>query len=165
LVRIERLGLRYNAHVNRVFEPDESLAELPLPPAFGFGWPRNFRRFMFYCFAATSVLYLALCLYMLPHFRNSSLIRNLLLGPLFEFTLAALSGMAAWTIWKAHHSARGWAIATSLLYLSIFMRQFLIPMRPVRDHYLISLTVELVGLAAFAWPDRVTSLPNSSKTA
>lgn len=46
----------YNPHMNRVFEPDESLSELPWPSAFGFGWPRNLRRFMFYCFAFTLVL-------------------------------------------------------------------------------------------------------------
>jgi hypothetical protein len=141
--------------MNRVFEEEESLSELPWPPAFGFGWPRNFRRFIFYCFAAGSVGFLALCIYRVTHFHSVSLMRSLLVGPVFEFIFAAVSGIAAWSIWKAHRSARGWAIVASLLYLSIFIRPFLIPMHPVRDHNLISLVLGLVGLAAFAWPDRI----------
>lgn len=35
------LQLRYNPLMNRVFDPDETLSELPLPSAFVFGWPRN----------------------------------------------------------------------------------------------------------------------------
>lgn len=74
-------------------------------------------------------------------------------------SLAAVSGMAAWAIWKAHPFARGWTIAASLLYLSVFMRPFLILIRPVRDHNLVSLVVGLVGVAAFAWPTETTRYP------
>jgi hypothetical protein len=118
---------------------------------------------LFYSFAAASVGFLALFLYRLPHLHSTSMIR-LLVGPLFEFTLAAVSGIAAWTVWKAHPSARGWAIAASLLYLSISIRPFLIPMRPVRDHYLVSLVLGLVGLAAFSWPDRIAKLSDTRES-
>jgi hypothetical protein len=118
---------------------------------------------MFYSFGAVSVVSLALFLYRLPHLHSTSLIR-LLVGPIFEFTLAVVSGIAAWTVWKAHPSARGWAIAASLLYLSISIRPFLIPMRPVRDHYLISLVLGIVGLAAFSWPDRIAKLSDTRES-
>ena len=116
---------------------------------------------MFYSFATTSVGFLALALYRLPLLYRVSFVRNLLAGPLFEFILAALTGIAAWTVWKARPSARGWAIVACLLYLLAFIRPFLIPMRPVPDHNLIALVVGLVGLAAFAWPDRNGTLPSA----
>jgi hypothetical protein len=47
---------------------------------------------MFDCFAATSVAFLALFLYRLPHLHRVSLMRSLLVGPFFEFALAAVSG-------------------------------------------------------------------------
>jgi len=138
--------------MNRVFEPGESI--FFDSQRFRYGWPGDFRRFMFWAFAATSVFFFPLALYRLPHPHFVSLLRSVLVGPFFEFNLAALSGLAAWTIWKAHPSARGWAIGANLLYLLMFVRPFFIPMRPVPDRNLISLILGIVGLAAFAWPDR-----------
>jgi hypothetical protein len=59
-----------------------------------------------------------------------------------------------WTIWRAHPSGRGWAIAASVAILFIFIEPFLIPMHPVLDHNPIALVLGLVGIAAFMWPDR-----------
>jgi len=108
---------------------------------------------MFWIFAFGSIGNLVAALYRQAQLGSASLLRSFLTGPLFWATLAVVSGIAAWTIWKAHPSARGWAIGASLLYLSIFLRSFLFSVRPARDHYLISLLVGLIGLAAFAWPD------------
>src|SRR5580658_6758999 len=117
--------------MNRVFEPDESFVEsffeLQWPPAFR--WPKDFRRIMFWVFAGTAIVFLALAFFGIPHIDNVSFLRSLLVGRIFESSLAAVSGMAALAIWKAHPFARGWAIAASLLYLSVFMRPFLIPIR------------------------------------
>lgn len=79
---------------------------------------------------------------------------SLLIGPIFEVNGAALCGIAAWTLWKAHPWARGWAIAASLLYISMFFRQFVVPVHVIWLHNLISTGIGLVGLAAFLWPDR-----------
>ena len=97
--------------------------------------------------------FLILAVYKLSHFRNVPLLRNLLVGPIFEFWMFALSGIAAWTIWKAHPSARGWAIIASVTFIFIFIRPFLIPMPPVLEHNLIALVVGLIGISAFTWPD------------
>jgi len=108
---------------------------------------------MFYIFAFSSAGFLILAVYKLSHFRNVPLLRNLLVGPIFEFWMFALSGIAAWTIWKAHPSARGWAIIASVTFIFIFIRPFLIPMPPVLEHNLIALVVGLIGISAFTWPD------------
>jgi hypothetical protein len=136
--------------MNRVFAPDESLFERQW--ALSFHWPEDFRKLMFWIFAATSLGFSALLLYSIPrHPPKVSLLQNLLIGRIFCVHVAAVSGLAAWTIWKAHTWARGWAIAASLMYLVIFMRRFVIPIRPAWDHGLLALSVGLVGLAAFAW--------------
>jgi hypothetical protein len=153
-IRSERASrLRYNPRMNRVFEPDERLSALPWPPVFRFGCPRNFRRFIFYVFVFTSIGFLVPGLYGLSRYHNMPLLRILLVSPIFDFCVVALSGIAALTIWKAHPSARGWAIAASLPFLFIFIRPVLIPMHPVLDHNLFALVVGLIGISAFVWPD------------
>lgn len=108
---------------------------------------------MFYIFAADSIGFLVPALYGLFHFHNKPLLRILLVSPVFDLCVVALSGIAAWTIWKAHPWARGWAIAASVSFLFIFIRPFLIPMHPVLSRNLISLVVGLVGICAYMWPD------------
>src|SRR5689334_15218696 len=80
--------------MNRVFEPGESLSDLPWPPVFRFGWPRNFRTFMFYSFAAASIGFLVPALYGLSHYHDMPLLRILLMSPIFDFCVVALSGIA-----------------------------------------------------------------------
>lgn len=108
---------------------------------------------MFYIFAYTSIGFLAPALYGLSHYHDKPLLRILLVSPIFDFCVVALSGIAAWTVWKAHPSARGWATAASVPFLFIFIRPYLIPMHPVLDHNLMALVAGLVGIAAFTWPD------------
>jgi len=142
--------------MNRVFDPSERFVDFfdgQWWPILRFGWPRDFRRFMFYIFAGESIGFLVPAFYKLSQFHNLPLLRNLLAGPIFDLCVIALSGIAAWTIWKAHPSARGWAIAASVPFVFIFIRPFLIPMHTILDHNLISLVVGLVGVAAFTWPD------------
>ena len=151
--------------MNRVFAPDESPFEGLWPPSSR--WPIDFRKLMFWIFAATSLGFLALILYRLPSPHDagsdnmwkaagteSPLLWGLLVRPAFSVCIAALSGIAAWTIWKAHPWARGWAIAASLMYLVIFVRPFILPTGLAWDHHLVALSVGLVGLFSFVWPDR-----------
>jgi hypothetical protein len=44
----------------------------------------------------------------------------------------------------------------SLTYILIFLRQFIFPFRPVwwDPYYLLELSVGLIGLLSFAWPDK-----------
>ena len=48
----------------------------------------------------------------------------------------------------------GWAIAASLMYVLIFLRQFIIPLRPALDHDAGNLFVGIVGLVTFLWPSK-----------
>ena len=66
-----------------------------------------------------------------------------------------------WTIRRAHSSARGWAIAASVALLFIFIEPFLIPMHPFLDPNLIALVLGLVGIAAFTWPGRNDTPPDT----
>jgi hypothetical protein len=105
---------------------------------------------MFWIFATTSLIFLADVLYTIPrHYRPSIF----LVGPIFHVHIAVISGMAAWTIWKGKSWARGWAIAASLMYVLLFLRQFIGPTRPAWDHHVGALLIGLIGLVSFAWRD------------
>ena len=108
---------------------------------------------MFLIFTFGFVGNLVAALYSQTQSGSPSQLRSFLAGPLYLLMLALVSGIAAWAIWKAHASARTWAIGASLLYLTIFLRPLVFSVRPARDHYLFSLLIGLIGLAAFAWPD------------
>lgn len=88
------------------------------------------------------------------HPRSHTLLQSLLLGPIFYFARAALSGIALWAIWKEKSWARWWAVAASSVYFLEFLRQFIIPVRPAWDHYVSSLIAGVVGVAAFSWRDK-----------
>jgi hypothetical protein len=109
---------------------------------------------MFWVFGLTSLGCIAIILYTIPQFHNIPLMRSLLTGPIFLVHMAAITGVAAWTIWNGKSWARGWAIAASLMYILIFLRQFIIPVRPTWDHHLLVLFIGLLGLASFAWRDK-----------
>lgn len=151
--------------MNRVFASEESLFEKQWPPSFR--WPEDFRKLMFWIFAATSLGFLALILYKLLSSHDagsgnmwkavgteSPLLWGLLVGPAFSVCMAALPGIAVWTTWKAHPWARGLAIAASLMYVVIFVRPFILPIGPAWDHHLLALSVGLLGLASFGWRDK-----------
>jgi len=139
--------------VNRVFELHEPLfGGMTWPPSLR--WPTDFRKFMFYSFGFTPLWSVAAILYMLSQPYKIPLLRSLLIGPIFLVHVAAISGVAAWTIWNGKSWARGWAIAASLMYILMFLRQFIIPIRPSWDHHLVPLFVGLIGLVSFVWPDK-----------
>jgi len=124
-------------------------------------WPTDFRKFMCWIFLATSLQYITISLKSIPsavHQQSSlALLHILLMAPTLSVLMALISGMASWTIWKGKPSAKGWAIAASLIYVLIFLRQFIIPLRPTWDHRLGALFTGVVGLVAFMWPDRQVS--------
>jgi hypothetical protein len=124
------------------------------PPRFD--WPNEFRRFMFWMFLVSLLVAVANILRVIYERHAFPFLRNVLIGPVFWVFQGTVSGVAAWTIWKADASARGWAIVASLTFIQIFLRQFIIPVRTIRlDTYsLLELFVGLIGLASFAWPDK-----------
>lgn len=121
-------------------------------------WPTDFRKFMCWIFLGTFLQYLTISLRSIPYtihqHHTVPLLRSLLMAPTISVVMAAVSGMAWWTIWKGKSSAKGWAIATSLIYLLIFLRQFIIPLPAVWDHRLSALFTGTVGLVAFLWRDK-----------
>ena len=142
--------------MKRVFEPDEPLFEgITWPP--NLRWPTAPRKVMFYCFGFTSLLSVAAILYMLSRPYKISLLRSLLIGPIFLVHIATICGMAAWTIWNGKSWARGWAIAASFMYILTFFPQFIIPVRPTWDHHSLGLFIGLLGLVSFVWPDKTVA--------
>jgi hypothetical protein len=120
-------------------------------------WPTDFRKFMSWIFLATSLRYITISLKSIPSAVQQSslpLLHILLMAPTLSVLMALVSGMASWTISKGKPSAKGWAIAASLIYVLIFLRQFIIPLRPNWDHHLGALLIGIVGLVAFLWPDK-----------
>jgi len=120
-------------------------------------WPGNFRKFMGWIFLATSLHYLRVSIENFPYAIRQQgpilLIRILLIAPVFSTVVSVISGLAWWTVWKGKSSARGWAIAASLVCVMAFARQFIIPLRPVWDWELTWLWIGIVGLVAFSWPN------------
>ena len=149
--------------MNRVFAPDESLFDGQWHPTWR--WPTDFRKLMFLIFGFTSLACIALVLRSIPQAHKIPFIRSLLAGPIFLLHMAAISGVAAWTIWNGKSWARGWAIAASLMYILTFLRQFIIPVRPTWGHHLPGLLIGLLGLASFAWRDKDVNPPGFGDSA
>jgi hypothetical protein len=122
------------------------------PP--GWQWPTDFRKFMFWIFGLTSLGFVANTLYTIPQPHTLPLLANMLVGPIFSVHMAAISGVAALTIWYGKAWARGWAIAASLMYILMFLRQFIVHVRPTWDHHVVPLLVGVLGLVSFGWRDK-----------
>jgi hypothetical protein len=75
----------------------------------------------------------------------------LLFAPAFSIAVSVICGVAWWTVWQGERSARGWAIAASLMFVLIFFRQFVVPMPPVWDRHVEALFIGIVGLVEFSW--------------
>jgi len=112
---------------------------------------------MCWIFAITSLQYLTISLQNILYAGQQnyviSPIRSLLTPPVFSILVAFICGLAWWTVWKEKTLARTWAIAASFMYVLIFLRQYIIPLRPTWDHRAGSLFIGIVGLAAFLWRD------------
>ena len=117
-------------------------------------WPADYRSFMGWVFALAIPSASVNVARAIIHPRSHTLLQRLLLGPIFYSVVAALSGIALWAIWKDKSWARWWAVAASFIYFLEFPRQFIIPMRPAWDHYVSSLIVGIVGVAAFSWREK-----------
>jgi hypothetical protein len=124
-------------------------------------WPADYRSFMGWIFTLSILSALVNIARAVLHPRSRTLLQNLLVGPMFHSAVAAVSGLALWAIWKDKSSARGWAVAASSIHILDFLRQFVIPVRPVWDHYLISLVVGIIGVVAFSWRDQEVVTPSS----
>jgi len=74
--------------------------------------------------------------------------------PELSIAVAVICGVAAWTIFTRRHSAQSWAIAASLAHLLIFLRTFILHLRPgsIMGYYPSSLLVAILGLATFLRP-------------
>jgi hypothetical protein len=116
------------------------------------------RKVLGWIFAITSLIYLAdlyrIIRYAIHQKYPPSVLQNLLIAASFSVVVAAISGVAWWTIWKRTSSARGWAIAASIAHILIFLRQFLFPSRAVWGHHAGALVIGIVGLIAFLGPEK-----------
>lgn len=108
---------------------------------------------MGWVFALTILTSLANIARAILHPGSYTLLQDVLVGPMFHAALTAMSGIALWAIWKDKSWARWWAVAASSVYFLVFLRQFIIPVRPVWDHNLASLIVAVIGVVAFSWRD------------
>jgi uncharacterized membrane protein len=127
--------------------PLEPISRWDWPPEWR--WPTDHRRLMCLVFAVSFLLSLANILYSIYHPRSRPPLQNILIGPIFSIHLAAISGLAFWTIRKGKRWARGWATAASLLFILMFVRQFVVPARPAWDHHVSALLLGMLGLASF----------------
>jgi len=118
-------------------------------------WPTDFRKFMAWVFAVTSLEYSVSFARSLPnaikYHYALSLLERLLYAPTFPATVAIICGVAWWTGWKGKRWARGWGIAASLMWILIFLRQFVIRLQSVPGRHVGALFIGSVGLAAFLW--------------
>ena len=133
--------------------------ELPWSSQWPPQWPTDYRRFMFLSFAVSFLVSIANLLLAIYHPRSRSLLQLALVGPIFQVHMAAISGLACWSIWKGKTWARGWATATSLLFVLTFLRQFIVAVRPTWDHHVSVLLLGMLGLASFWSRDKLTSKP------
>jgi hypothetical protein len=89
------------------------------------------------------------------------LLRSMLIGPWFSVQMATISVLAASSLWKRKPWARGWAIAASLMFFVMYFRQFIVPVRPTWSHGLVTLSIGMIGLFSFAWPEKQVDLSRS----
>jgi hypothetical protein len=116
---------------------------------------------MGWVFAITILTSLANIARAILHPRSRTLLQNVLVGPMFYSAVAGMSGITLWAIWKDKSWARGSAVAASSIHVLAFLRQFVIPVRPVWDHYLSSLILAVIGVVAFSWRDKRVDIPSS----
>ena len=115
------------------------------------------RKYLSWVFAFTSVVCLQIALSSILHtihpsilhpvHRHYALLLFLLVPTLFTI-LAAVFGVAWWTVWKGKPSARGWGIAASLTNI-LFPLSIMVLTRSVRGHFVL-LAVGVAGLIAFS---------------
>jgi len=73
-------------------------------------------------------------------------------GLIFSAVVAGVCAVAWWRVLRKARWARIWAIAASLTFLAIFIRPFVIPLKPVWGRHIGSLFIAVVGLVVFLRP-------------
>jgi hypothetical protein len=109
---------------------------------------------MGWIFLATSIEYAYVSARSLPHAFHRDyavpLLWRLFYAPTYSAIFAAISGVAWFAIWKGKLWARQWAIAASLMWILIFSRQFIVPLRPVWTKHVEALIIGIAGIVVFA---------------
>ena len=119
----------------------------------------DLRKLLGWIFAATSLLYLLIALprnrYLVFHPSEMFLsLRHALYVPFFVLIII-VCGAAWWTIWKGMSSARGWALAASIVQILIFLRSILVFHPYGWSHHIGALCIGIVGLVVFSpWYER-----------
>ena len=114
------------------------------------------KKVLCWIFACTSLMYVVLCLrsmYTISKSLASLTLSNLLIFVVFEAVVAAITGMAWWSILKGEPSARGCGIAASLIYISIFLRPIIFSWPTGWLHHVGALVIGIVGLIKFLQPN------------
>lgn len=124
-------------------------------------WPTDARKIMFWIFVLSPLLSVANILqsWSLHRLYWFPVWRNMLIGPLSNVLTGVIWLLAASHLWKGKAWARSWAIAASLLFFVMYFRQFVVPVRPTWSHGLVTLSIGMLGLISFAWPDKQKDLP------
>ncbi len=124
------------------------------------------RKYLSWVFAFTSLVCLQIALSSILHtihpsilhpvHRHYALLLFLLVPTLFTI-LAAVFGVAWWTVWKGKPSARGWGIAASLFYILVsllpiisFSRSVWAGVGVVLTNFGLVLAIGAAGLVAFS---------------
>ena len=134
----------------------------------------SIRRFLSWIFAIEAFIYLKLSVRMLPQIlhplqpASSDGLRIAGAAINLSFPIqSVVFAMAWWTVWRRRRSARGWAIAASLVLilqsglLLYFLRNFL-QQAPLRDVILTVLAVGVVGLIVFSPRNLAATLDEDS---
>jgi hypothetical protein len=83
-----------------------------------------------------------------PHYAVPLLWR-LCYAPTYSAIFAVISGVAWFVIWKGKPGAKWWAIVASFMWIFVFLRQFIVPLRPVWGRHVGALILGIVGLVIF----------------
>jgi len=117
---------------------------------------RDIRKALSWIFAATTLLHLLVSLrrilYLIHQSHASPSVASLFFATWFSVIVAAICGVAWWTVWKGKRLARAWAIAASVMNLLILFRSVILsPGQPAWDFHFGALIIGIIGLVAFSW--------------
>jgi hypothetical protein len=156
LIGTGRVAPWHNLVMNLIWAPSEERIRVG-DWSLTWSWPADARKIMFWIFVLSPLLSVANILrsWSLHRLYWFPVWRNMLLGPLSNVLTGVIWLLAASHLWKG----KGWAIAASLLFFAMYFRQFIVAVRPTRSHGLVTLSIGMIGLISFAWPDKQVDLP------
>lgn len=147
-------------HTDGIAKPHDGILSLPeehVLPRTKWNWPRDFKQFMAWIFAAMALGEAIIVVRSLPHELQGQGQFNpnyLLARPVFLLILALASARAWWTIWKKRRTARFWGICASLICILLFLRRFIIPRQSDGLSHIGAFIVGFVGLVTFLLPPK-----------